>query len=56
MKKGLVIMVEPIISSGTGHVFTDNDGWTIRTGDRPFGPFRAHLVVTNGMPLLLAAG
>jgi methionyl aminopeptidase len=57
MKEGLVITVEPIISSGSGRVYTDKDGWTVRTGDRSLSAHFEHtLVVTSGTPLLLTAG
>ncbi len=57
MNEGLVITVEPIISSGSGRVFTDKDGWTVRTGDRALSAHFEHtLVVTSGVPLLLTAG
>src|SRR6267154_6479735 len=56
MKEGLVITVEPIISSGSGRVFTDTDGWTVRTGDRSLSAHFEHtLVITAGIPLLLTA-
>ena len=57
MNEGLVITVEPIISSGTGSVFTDKDGWTVRTSDRALSAHFEHtLVVTSGSPILLTAG
>lgn len=57
LKDGLVITVEPIISSGFGRVFTDKDGWTVRTGDRSLSAHFEHtLVVTSGAPILLTAG
>ncbi|MFY9558845.1 MAG: type I methionyl aminopeptidase [Terriglobales bacterium] len=57
MNEGLVITVEPIISSGSGRVFTDKDGWTVRTGDRALSAHFEHtLVVTSGAPILLTAG
>jgi methionyl aminopeptidase len=57
MNEGLVITVEPIISSGTGGVFTDKDGWTVRTSDRALSAHFEHtLVVTSGAPILLTAG
>jgi methionyl aminopeptidase len=57
MKEGLVITVEPIISSGSGTVVTDKDGWTIRTADRALSAHFEHtLVVTGGAPILLTAG
>lgn len=57
MNEGLVITVEPIISSGSGRVFTDKDGWTVRTGDRSLSAHFEHtLVITSGAPILLTAG
>ncbi len=56
MNEGLVITVEPIISSGSGQVFTDKDGWTLRTGDRALSAHFEHtLVITSGAPILLTA-
>jgi methionyl aminopeptidase len=56
MNDGLVITVEPIISAGSGRVFTDKDGWTVRTGDKALSAHFEHtLVVTSGAPILLTA-
>jgi methionyl aminopeptidase len=56
LKEGLVITVEPIISSGSGRVFTDKDGWTVRTGDHALSAHFEHtLVITAGAPILLTA-
>lgn len=33
MKEGLVIAIEPMINLGKKEVFTDDDGWTVRTKD-----------------------
>ena len=56
MKEGLVITVEPIISAGSGKVFTDRDGWTVRTSDHALSAHFEHtLVVMSGEPMLLTA-
>jgi methionyl aminopeptidase len=56
MNDGLVITVEPIISAGSGRVFTDKDGWTVRTADHALSAHFEHtLVVTTGSPILLTA-
>jgi methionyl aminopeptidase len=56
LNEGLVITVEPIISSGSGRVFTDKDGWTVRTRDHALSAHFEHtLVVTSGAPILLTA-
>lgn len=33
MKEGLVLAIEPMINLGKKEVFTDKDGWTVRTSD-----------------------
>lgn len=33
LKDGLVLAIEPMINMGTREVFTDKDGWTVRTRD-----------------------
>jgi methionyl aminopeptidase len=56
MNEGLVITVEPIISTGPGRVFTAKDGWTLRTGDHGLSAHFEHtLVITSGAPILLTA-
>ena len=56
MHEGLVITVEPIISAGSGHIFTAKDGWTLRTTDQSLSAHFEHtLVITAGAPILLTA-
>jgi methionyl aminopeptidase len=33
MKEGLVLAIEPMINLGTKKVYTEEDGWTVRTED-----------------------
>ena len=33
LKKGMVLAIEPMINMGTKNVFTEKDGWTVRTRD-----------------------
>ncbi len=33
MKEGLVLAIEPMINMGTREVYTESDGWTVRTKD-----------------------
>ena len=33
LKEGIVVAIEPMINLGTKEVFTENDGWTVRTKD-----------------------
>ncbi len=34
MKEGLVLAIEPMINMGTREVYTEDDGWTVRTADK----------------------
>lgn len=53
---GLVIAIEPIISSGSGRVVVDSDGWTIKTADGSISAHYEHtVVITRGHPILLTA-
>jgi methionyl aminopeptidase len=51
---GLVITIEPLIAAGTGVVYQDPDGWTIRTSDgSPTAHHEHTLVITSGEAVLL---
>ena len=53
---GLVITIEPLVSVGSGTVFLDDDGWTMRTRDGSLAAHYEHtLVITDGAPVLLTA-
>jgi methionyl aminopeptidase len=56
LHEGLVIAVEPVVTSGAGEIALESDGWTIRTRDRaPVAHFEHTLVVTRGRPLVVTA-
>jgi methionyl aminopeptidase len=56
LTEGLVITIEPIIVTGSGHVSLDRDGWTVRTADGSLSAHYEHtVVITKGAPLLLTA-
>ena len=56
LAEGLVITIEPIICTGSGKVYEDRDGWTMRTEDGSTAAHFEHtLVNTRGVPLLLTA-
>ena len=49
MKEGLVIAIEPMINLGRKDVFTDTDGWTVRTKDgKPSVHFEHDVCVMKG--------
>ena len=54
LTEGLVLTIEPLISSGSGRVVQDADGWTLRTQDGSLSAHHEHtLVITRGAPILL---
>ena len=56
LTEGLVIAIEPIITSGSGRSALMADRWTIRTADRQLSAHYEHtVVITSGNPLLLTA-
>lgn len=56
LREGLVITIEPIISSGSPWTVDGGDGWTIKSSDgSPVAHHEHTLVVTKGRPLVLTA-
>lgn len=56
LREGLVITIEPIISSGSPWTVDGGDGWTIKTSDGSPAAHHEHtIVVTKGRPLVLTA-
>lgn len=57
LKAGLVIAVEPIITTGKGEVYKSRDGWTVKTKDKsPVAHFEHTLVIQkNTLPLVITA-
>jgi methionyl aminopeptidase len=56
LTEGLVLAIEPHVTSGTGRVVTAADGWTIRTADRrPVANYEHTVVVMQGAPLVVTA-
>jgi methionyl aminopeptidase len=49
LKEGLVLAIEPMINMGKKDVFTDDDGWTVRTKDgKPSVHFEHDVCVKRG--------
>lgn len=49
MKEGLVLAIEPMINLGTRDVFTEKDGWTVRTMDgKPSVHFEHDVCIMKG--------
>jgi methionyl aminopeptidase len=55
MKENLVLAIEPMINMGTHKVFTDDDGWTVKTQDGKVSVHFEHDVcVKAGKALILS--
>ncbi len=56
LKPGLVIAIEPWFLQSTDVLYTDRDGWTLRSGDGSRGAHMEHTIaVTDDGPLILTA-
>jgi methionyl aminopeptidase len=49
LKEGLVLAIEPMINLGTREVYTEKDGWTVRTRDgKPSVHFEHDVCIRKG--------
>jgi methionyl aminopeptidase len=56
LRPGLVIAIEPWFLHTTDEIYTDADGWTLRSADGSRGAHSEHTIaVTDGDPLVLTA-
>ncbi|PWJ25920.1 methionine aminopeptidase type I [Branchiibius hedensis] len=56
LQPGLVIAIEPWLMAGTDQIYTDKDGWTLRSKDGSRGAHSEHTIaVTADGPLILTA-
>ncbi|HET7357001.1 MAG TPA: type I methionyl aminopeptidase [Nocardioidaceae bacterium] len=56
LKPGLVIAIEPWFLQGTDKIYTDRDGWTLRSADGSRGAHMEHTVaITDDGPIVLTA-
>jgi len=54
LTEGLVLTIEPMISTGSARVVQDADGWTLRTADGGLSAHHEHtLVITRREPIVL---
>ena len=55
LKENLVLAIEPMINLGTRNVFTDKDGWTVKTDDgKPSVHFEHDVCVKRNKALILS--
>jgi methionyl aminopeptidase len=56
LREGLVIAIEPWFMHGTDQIYTDPDGWTLRSADGSRGAHSEHTVaITQDGPIVLTA-
>jgi methionyl aminopeptidase len=56
LHEGLVITIEPFLTTRATTVYEDDDGWTLRTPDGSRGAqFEHTLIITNGKPIVVTA-
>jgi methionyl aminopeptidase len=56
LTEGMVLTIEPFLTTGAIHVKTDPDGWTLRTVDGSLAAqFEHTIIVTRDQPVLVTA-
>jgi methionyl aminopeptidase len=56
LKPGLVIAIEPWLLETTDEIYTDRDGWTLRSADGSRGAHMEHTIaITEDGPIVLTA-
>lgn len=54
MDNGLVLAIEPFLTTGQGHVVEKSDGWSLKTVDNTIAAqFEHTVIVTKGEPIIL---
>jgi len=54
LNEGLVLAIEPFLTTGIGRTVTEKDGWTIRTIDRAIAAqFEHTIIITKDEPIIL---
>ena len=54
LDEGVVLAIEPFLTTGKGHVFEERDGWSLRTIDRTIAAqFEHTVIVTKDQPIIL---
>ncbi len=54
LKEGMVLTIEPFVSTKAKHIFTEKDGWTLKTPDgSPAAQYEHTVIITRGAPILI---
>lgn len=48
LRDGLVLTIEPFLTFGKGRIYTDKDGWTLKTTDGQISAQYEHTIIING--------
>jgi len=56
LKEGMTFAIEPMVCMGSGEVYIEKDGWTVKTKDgKPSVHFEHTIAVTKSGPLILTS-
>ncbi len=56
LKEGLVLAIEPFLTTGQGRIREERDGWSLRTADNAIAAqFEHTIIVTKNEPIILTA-
>ena len=56
LKEGLVLAIEPFLTTGQGRIREQGDGWSLRTADNAIAAqFEHTIIVTKNEPIILTA-
>lgn len=56
LTEGLVLTIEPFVSVKASRIYTEKDGWTLRTIDgSPAAQYEHTVIITRGKPILVTA-
>jgi methionyl aminopeptidase len=54
LEEGVVLAIEPFLTTGKGHILEEADGWSLRTIDRTMAAqFEHTIIVTKDEPIIL---
>ncbi|HQV62743.1 MAG TPA: type I methionyl aminopeptidase [Anaerolineales bacterium] len=54
LEEGVVLAIEPFLTTGKGHIHEERDGWSLRTIDKTIAAqFEHTIIVTKGEPIIL---
>ena len=56
LTEGLVITIEPFLTTGRGQILTARDNWTLKTADKmPVAQYEHTIVINGSCPIIVTA-